>query len=132
MFKRLSHVNHVRVDTAYNSSIIQIGDSKEIHAIAHGLAVQREKPVFWGDEGDFKRFAIFRKPSPLPTYPDPLLMKKRNESGIIRVENMYVSGLSAAGILHIGSCEHMLLESRLKHIRHLIRHKKKRNKKLEE
>lgn len=123
MFKRLSHVNHVRVDTVYNSSIIQIGDSKEIHAIAHGLAVQREKPVFWGEEGDFKRFTIFRKPPPLATYPDPVLVKKRNESVTIRVDNMYVSGLSAAGILHIGSCEHMLLESRIKHIRHLIHHK---------
>lgn len=123
MFKRLSHVNRVQVDTVYNSSIVQIGDSQEICAQARALAVQREKPVYWGNEGDWKQFAIFQSPDPPLSDPGPVLMKKENASSIIHVTSLYVSGLSGAALLHIGSNEHMLLESRLKHIRHWIRNK---------
>ena len=130
MFKRFSHVNRVRVDTVYNSSIFQIGDSKEIHTRARGLAVFRDKPVYWGKEGDFQQFAIFQRPPALSSLPDSVILKKEHKFGSIHVKDVYVSGLSGSALLHIGSTEHMVLESRLKHIRHLIRNKKKEERKI--
>ena len=54
------------------ASTIQIGDSNEINGLARVLAVQRQREVFFSNEGDFSLFKIFSYPLPLPPIDEPL------------------------------------------------------------
>lgn len=124
MFKRISNVSYIHVNVAVSGSVVQIGDSKEIYGDAKALAVVREKPRFWGQEGDFQQFPIFTTPVPFTGDLQPLLMKKQNLSSQIRVGKVCIERISGASLLHIGSNEHANVESRLKYIRHIIKEKK--------
>ncbi|RKO61560.1 spore germination protein GerPE [Caldibacillus debilis] len=122
--KRVSRVHSVLVETISFSSLLQIGDSMVIDGCSRAIAVQREKELFFGSEGNFSAYPVFRHRIRFPeTTPVPLLT--RQERGSINVNRVHVTGLAASSILHIGSNEQTRLESRIKHIRQLESENKK-------
>ena len=55
--------------------LIQIGDSNEINGLTRALAVQRQREVFFSNEGDFSLFKIFSYPLPLPPIDEPITIQ---------------------------------------------------------
>ncbi|MFD2443142.1 spore germination protein GerPE [Bacillus sp. CGMCC 1.16607] len=122
MLSRYSKVDHLKIIVVTISSIAQIGDSKIVNGFSRALAVQREAEVFFGNEGDFSNYWVFKEPIPLPPIDEVIMFQSNNLSPCIKVSNINITGVSAASIVHIGSSDHVYMESRIKHIRQLFEH----------
>jgi spore germination protein PE len=119
MIKRTANVNSISINSLGSSSCLQIGDSKEIHNVTHALAVQRERELFFENEGDFEAFSIFNRLQPLTPQLVDVEMQTTSLHPIIKVGKIDVLALSSSAILHIGHSEHIQSETRIKHIRQL-------------
>jgi spore germination protein PE len=117
--KRLSIVQLVHNEEIGLSSVLQIGDSREITARAKVLAVQRQYELFFGNEGNvnypiftqpIRRFAIDTTSSQ---------MNRLNESPVISVGTVRVLAVSTASVVQIGSTSIIDTEARVKHTRQL-------------
>lgn len=120
MLSRTSIVNHISIDTVIFSSVIEVGDSTIIQGFSRALAVQREADFFFGNEGNFESFAAFSKPLPIPKIFDDVNMHVTNLNPVIKVDDININGVSTSSVVHIGSSEHIQMESRLMHIRQLL------------
>jgi spore germination protein PE len=119
MFQRTSKVDSIRVKSVLFASAIQIGDSNTINGVTRALAVQRQREVFYGNEGDFSLFKIFSYPLPLPPINEPLTIRTTSPNPVIKVGAIDVTAFSSTSFLHIGSTEHIQMESRILHIRQI-------------
>jgi spore germination protein PE len=120
MLSRVSQVQKIYITSLSNSSITQIGDSNCINAFSRALAVQREAEIFFGNEGDFSQYPIFRETIPLPPLEDEISFQKIDLAPCIKVSHIKINGLASASIFHIGNSENVYMESRVKHIRQLL------------
>lgn len=121
MYSRTSHVHiftNISIDA---SSVIEIGDSEQVNAIAYILAVQRDKATFYENEFQFGDYTAFCEPLPLPVDQEPITILTFHENPSIRVDKVNVSFAAASSVIHIGSSESVQLETRVKNIRHLVR-----------
>ena len=116
---RTAHVSSFNINTVGLGSNLQIGDTCEIDAVSHAIAVQKEEEFFFGDEHQFYQYSIFTEPIFLPPIYEPLYFEINNASNNINVQHIDIIGASAASVIHIGNAQHIYLESRIKHIRHL-------------
>ncbi|MED4585961.1 spore germination protein GerPE [Brevibacillus choshinensis] len=121
MYCRTSHVHTFTNISIDASSVIEIGDSEEINAIANILAVQRDKAIFYENEFQFGDYTAFCEPLPLPVDQEPICLLTFHETPSIRVDKVNVSFAAASSLIHIGSSECVQLETRVKNIRHLVR-----------
>jgi spore germination protein PE len=117
MFNRTANVHSISINSLGSSSCLQIGDSIEIHNVTHALAVQRERELFFENEGDLRAFSIFNRLQPLTPSVDDVEMQTTSLHPIIKVGKIDVLALSSSAILHIGNSEHIQSETRIKHIR---------------
>lgn len=120
MLERSSSVDKIKVTTVSFSSIIQLGDSTIINGLNRALAVQREKELFFGNEGSYAPYRIFSEPIPIPTITEPITIQQHQVNPIIKVHNINVLGFSSSSILHVGNSKHINMEARIKHIRQLL------------
>jgi spore germination protein PE len=120
MLSRISQVQKIRITSLSNSSITQIGDSRYVSAISRALAVQREAEIFFGNEGDFSQYPIFSESIPLPPIEEEFSFQKIDFVPCIKVSHIRINGVASASIAHIGNSESVYMESRVKHIRHLL------------
>lgn len=116
---RISLVGFFKVIEIKLSSIVQFGDSLCLTPETKVLAVLRSQSSYYGDEGDFN-YPIFTNPIPGPSLDEELEMEIINESPYIKVESIKIIGVSASGIVQIGSNQCIDAESRIKHIRQMI------------
>lgn len=119
MLTRISKVGSVHVKSVLITSTIQIGDSNEMNGLARVLAVQRQREVFYSNEGDFSLFKIFSVPLPLPPINEPLTFHTTSLNPIINVGSLDVTALSTSAFLHIGNTEQIRMEARVLHIRQI-------------
>ncbi|MDT8860285.1 spore germination protein GerPE [Alkalihalobacillus sp. MEB130] len=119
MSKRISVVNLVEVEVITFSSVFEVGDAEEITPRHRAIAVQREKELFYGREGNFNQFPLFSRVIPKPQMNGNLTISRRNESHFIKVHNVDITSISAASIAQIGSNRLIDAEARVKHIRQL-------------
>jgi spore germination protein PE len=120
MLQRSSYVNNVSVKIIAFSSTLQLGDSCIINGFSRALAVQREVEIFYGKEGNFAAYSNFSEPIPLPTITESISYRSHHLNPMIKVNKLNVKGISSASILHVGNSQHISLEARIKHIRHLL------------
>ncbi|WP_318505145.1 spore germination protein GerPE [Bacillus sp. T3] len=127
MLKRTSVVNSLIVDSLQFSSLIELGDSSCIQGGNRALAVQREREVFFGNEGDYSKYLIFSEQIPIPPITEWIAMEHYHCPGAnIKVGNIRILGVSAASIVHVGNSCSVHMESRVKHIRQLESAREKR------
>lgn len=121
MLKRTSFVDTLKVDSLQYSSIIQLGDSCYIQGANLALAVQREEEIFFGQEGEVQPYRVFSEPIPLPPITEQFRLETNNYGacGII-VGAIDIIGVSSSSLVHIGNSKIVQMESRIKHIRHLL------------
>lgn len=120
MLRRSSNVKNIYVNSVGLGSVVQIGDSTNLRPLSRALAVQREKQVFFGVEGNLDEYPVFTKPLVQPHFYEKVNMVEHNLKPSINVNNIKVSAVSASGIFHVGSTEHISSESRVKHIRQIL------------
>jgi spore germination protein PE len=99
---------------------LEIGDSTFTQGFSRAIAVQREAEAFIGNEADFKSYSSFQIPIPFSPITENISMHSQQLNPIIKVQNIDVIGVSASSILQIGSAEHVSMEARVDHIRHLL------------
>ncbi|WP_340673298.1 spore germination protein GerPE [Brevibacillus agri] len=126
MHRRTSHVKKLNSISIDSSSVLQIGDSKEVNARSNILAVQREKAIFYQHEFEFADYAVFSVPLPAPCPAEPICLDTFHDCPRIHVKKVDVPFTAASSLIHIGSTDCLTLETRLKTIRHLLRDEPKR------
>ncbi len=118
MYSRSSLVNWIYVSSHDSSAVIQIGDSNQITPKTKIYALQRQLPIFKGNEvEDLTQYPIYSQSIPLPLLTESLRQTTIHENPIIKVGSIRVIGLAASSVLHIGSTRTIQTESRVKHNR---------------
>lgn len=117
MFQRTSVVDSINISTVSFSSIVELGDATYHQALSRAIAVQRQKELFYGSEGDYKDYAVFKEPIPLIPIIENVESNFENLKPIIKVHHINITGISSASLLQIGNCRHIYTEARIKHIR---------------
>jgi spore germination protein PE len=120
MLQRSSYVDHVYIKVTAYSSIVQLGDSCIMNGFSRALAVQREAEIHYGEEGNYAAYSTFSEPIPLPTITENISIRSHHLNPMIKVNKVNVIGVSSASILHVGNSNHISMETRVKHIRHLL------------
>lgn len=117
---RISRVNEINLHSLSFSSYFHIGDSCYIDAKSRALAVKREFPKFYGNEGNFSDFPIFSLQYPMPRITENVNMSVLNPNPNICVNHITVKGVSSSSVLQVGSSQTICAEVRIKHIRQLL------------
>ncbi len=125
--QRISVVDLIYVNSVSFSSILEIGDSKKITPVSQALAVQREVPLFFTNEGDFSQYPLFSRELPKVKVTETVNMEIFNQNPVIKVDSIKVNGVSSAAVMQIGSTGTIHTESKVKHIRKLLDDKSKTN-----
>lgn len=121
MNSRSSLVNWILVSSVLSSAVIQIGDSNQVTPDTKTYALQRELPIFNGNEvEDLSQYPMYTQPLPLPLITEDIQQWTIHENPIIKVESIRVIGLGASSVLHVGSTRQIKMESRVKHNREYL------------
>lgn len=119
MISRHSNVGSAYVNSIGISSVFHIGDSMQVTPKVKALAIQREEERYFGSEGNFSTYPIFKEEIPLPVFYDPIVTNFFHENPKINVHTINITAISSSAVFHIGSTKDIVAESRTKHIRQL-------------
>lgn len=118
-YKRSSIVNEMTINSLSLASTLELGDSGTIQGMSNALALQREKELFLGNEGNFANYDTFSKPIPIEQIVEPIQLDRTSLSPFIKVNRIKITAISTSSIAQIGNNKNIYLESRVRHIRHL-------------
>ncbi|MFS0864179.1 spore germination protein GerPE [Fredinandcohnia sp. 179-A 10B2 NHS] len=121
--KRISVVDYIKINALLFSSIFEIGDTTRIAPVSKALAVQREVPIFFTNEGDLSNYPIFTKELPTVPINERISMESYHQNPVIKVNSIRILGVSSSSVVQIGSTEIIESQSRVKHIRQLLKDK---------
>ncbi|KPV61013.1 spore gernimation protein [Paenibacillus sp. A3] len=118
---RTSVVRSLKVnDTGYASAVF-IGDLVDFSPVTYVFAVQREIPVFYGDEGHLSAYPIYSAPLPIGRQEPAVQMDVTNSCPFICAGDVRVEAISAASMVQFGSVRSIRADTRVKNIRQLLR-----------
>ena len=120
---RLSSVGKINIIVIDEASTLEIGDSNNINTTTYILAVQRERAIFYDNEFKFNDYEIFSIPISPPLITENIYQNHFHKYPIINVGEINIITLSSDSIVHIGSSNNLITESRIKNIRHLFQEK---------
>ncbi|USG66182.1 spore germination protein GerPE [Brevibacillus ruminantium] len=123
MQKRISYVQRIDILSLGPSCVAEIGDTEKLTPRSHVLALQREQPIFFDDELNFRDYSMFCEEIPQPIVNEQMEMMTVNQSPFIRVKDISINNVAASAIVHLGSTNLIRSEARAKNIRHLLRYK---------
>ncbi|MFB0845641.1 spore germination protein GerPE [Paenibacillus oleatilyticus] len=118
---RTSVVRSLKVNDVGYGSAIFVGDLVDFSPVTYVFAVQREIPVFYGDEGHLSAYPIYSAPLPKARQEPAVQMDVTNTSPVICAGDVRVIAISAASMVQFGSVRSIRAESRVKNIRQLLR-----------
>ncbi|WFA06397.1 spore germination protein GerPE [Bacillus sp. HSf4] len=113
----------LKVQSVLISSTLKIGDTDELNLKTKILAVQRSLSLFFGNEGSLRQedFQLYRQPIPQLLPETGVRSAFFHEVPVIRVRAIKVLGVSTSSVAQVGSTRRIMADSRVKHIRKLIR-----------
>ncbi|RUS46961.1 spore germination protein GerPE [Cohnella sp. AR92] len=118
---RVSSIGYFSLVAVGGTSVVEIGDSNAITPVSHTIAVQREKAHFFPYvEFLFRDYSIFFRPVTLPAT-EPVQVTTINECSVIEVQSFDLFRTLSSSVVHFGSSEILMGDSRIKHVRHLLR-----------
>ncbi|MDO6658589.1 spore germination protein GerPE [Anaerobacillus sp. 1_MG-2023] len=121
MNSRSSLVNWILVSSVDSSAVVQIGDSNQVTPETKIYALQRELPIFNGNEvEDLTEYPMFSQPLPLPLLTENIEQCTIHENPIIKVGSIRVIGIAASSVLQVGSTRQIKTEARVKHNREYL------------
>jgi spore germination protein PE len=121
MNMRKSVVKNINIHAVTLSSIFQVGDNLVVKPRSRAIAVQREIPIFLGNEGGFSNYPLFSRPIPQPVITEDVRMTVMNKSPLIKVEQIEILSIAASSVFQVGSNQRIDTEARVKHFRQLLR-----------
>ena len=101
---------HVLVDNVYiinisNSSACICGESGHIDAYTRALAIQRQVPVFFEDEGNYEDYPIFSRSIPAWQLPSEVDLDVIHDHKTIHVGCLDVIATASASVVQVGSID---------------------------
>jgi len=117
---RTALVGNVLVRSLLIASAVHVGEIGGLFPDSRIFAVQREVPVYLGNEGNLEPFTIFRQPFARIQSKERIYPEIHNEIPVIRVRMVDIYGISTSSVLQIGNVGIMDASSRTKHIRQLL------------
>ena len=120
---RLSIVGNIYLNTLGSASTMHVGDNLYTDLHDRVFAVQREVPIYYGNEGSFAAYPFFQRPFPIPQPPEPFTMCVDNLGSYITVRNIRILGVGASSLFQIGSNRVSKGETRIKNIRQFVTNK---------
>ncbi|MGO4499255.1 spore germination protein GerPE [Paenibacillus sp. 2RAB27] len=120
---RLSIVGNIYLNSIVSSSTMHAGDNVYTALQNRVFAVQREVPIYYGNEGSFAAYPFFQRPFPIPQPPEPFTMCVDNLGSYITVRNIRILGVAASSLFQIGSNRVTTAETRIKNIRQFVTNK---------
>ncbi|MDO3678072.1 spore germination protein GerPE [Paenibacillus ehimensis] len=118
---RTSVVRSLKVnDTGYGSAIF-VGDLVDFSPVSYVYAVQREIPVFYGDEGNLSAYPIYSASLPKARQEPAVQMDVTNTCPFICAGDVRVEAISTASMVQFGSVRTIRADTRVKNIRQLLR-----------
>lgn len=120
MSHRTACVNTIKINSILSSSIFSVGDSSIINPSSKVLAIQRENPIFYENEGDFNAYPLFSKTIEKPNINESIEVTTIQKSQFIKVNKINILSISAGAVFQVGNTEIIDNEARIKHFRQLI------------
>ncbi|KRF01716.1 hypothetical protein ASG89_25490 [Paenibacillus sp. Soil766] len=120
---RLSIVGNIYINSIASSSTMHAGDNVYTALQNRVFAVQREVPIYYGNEGSFAAYPFYQRPFPIPQPPEPFTMCVDNLGSYITVRNIRLLGVAASSLFQIGSNRVTTAETRIKNIRQFVTNK---------
>lgn len=117
---RLSIVGNIYMHSIGSASTMHVGDNVYTALQNRVFAVQREVPIYYGNEGSFAAYHFFQRPFPMPQPPEPFTMCVDNLGSYITVRNIRILGVAASSLFQIGSNRVSRSETRVKNIRQFV------------
>lgn len=108
----------VKIVSAVDSSIVQIGDNEFALLRTRATAVQRAIPNFQGDETRFAAYPIFFLPDPRPAEPSGGFLIRTHPGAAIEIGAIELTAVRSASVFRIGNTGTLAANSRIHHIRH--------------
>ncbi|MEH7383670.1 spore germination protein GerPE [Bacillus sp. JJ1533] len=118
--KRISVVDFIKINAVLFSSIIEVGDTRRIAPVSQALAVQKEVPLFFSNEGNFSAFPFFERELPKVTIDEEIRMDTFHQNPVIKVNAIRIQAISTSSVLQIGSTREIETQAKVKHIRKLL------------
>ncbi|WP_438432576.1 spore germination protein GerPE [Gorillibacterium sp. sgz500922] len=115
---RLSVIGFIDIDNVSYASTVFIGDNCAIVPRTQAIAVRRDFTSYYGNEGSFADYPIFRRRWPRLPVPTDVRVTKRDE-GVIRVDFIQIKSISTSAVLQAGSTHTVDAEFRVKQFRQL-------------
>jgi spore germination protein PE len=119
MSMRSSVVENIHLSTLLFSSVLNIGDVDNISSRANVLAIQHTNHLFLSDEIPLSSYPIFTEPLRFQLGEPFHSIQTFHVNPVIHVGNISIIGASASAVIQIGSLLNGVLDSRVKHIRHI-------------
>ncbi|KRE73769.1 spore germination protein GerPE [Paenibacillus sp. Soil750] len=120
---RLSIVGNIYINSIGSASTMHTGDNVYTALQNRVFAVQREVPIYYGNEGSFAAYPFYQRPFPIPQPPEPFTMCVDNLGSYITVRNIRILGVAASSLFQIGSNRVTTAETRIKNIRQFVTNK---------
>ncbi len=118
---RTSVVRSLKVhDVGYGSAIF-VGDLVDFSPVSYVFAVQREIPVFYGNEGNLSAYPIYSVPLPMARQEPAVQMEVTNTRPVICAGDVRIIAVSTASMVQFGSVRSIRADTRVKNIRQLLR-----------
>ena len=116
MEQRATSVRQISILTVLFSSIVQIGDSRNIAPVADILAVQKYGHPAREEDFLLNKYPIFQTKL-LPKISKGEARGEHYHAKDIKVENLHIQSASTSSIIHIGNTREVQSLARTKHIR---------------
>ena len=117
---RTAIVGDVIVRSLLLSSVVDVGEIGSMFPASQVFAVQRERSVYLGNEGNLEQFPIFRQSFARIQSTEGVELDIRNRIPVIRVRSVDIYGISTSSVLQIGNVGVVDATNRTKHIRQLL------------
>jgi len=118
---RTAIVHDVEIMTVNIGSVFEVGDTEKVVPRAAVLALQREYPFFYGNEGDSLAFNVFRLPLLKTNLYENVNTETVNMDPCLTVNHLRIVGVSNSAHVQIGSAKTVNSEARVLNIRHFFR-----------
>ncbi|MCY9374276.1 spore germination protein GerPE [Bacillus sp. T17B1] len=121
MFKRISRIRLLNINSLGIASVFQVGDTNEIDMSVKVFSVQRSLSTFYHNEGSFNRkeYQIFQQQAVKPLPETGVQSAFCHEVPVIHVRNIKIQGVSSSSVFHAGSASAIRGDARIKHIRQI-------------
>lgn len=118
MFKRFSVVDQINITSLGIDGVTQLGDTNTITAKNRAVAIQKEGNQFSLNEAPLASFEIFTDSEiTVPIRQKEVRQHTINECPFIHIDQITITYVQSASILHIGNVDYIFSNARLLQIR---------------